>query len=703
MPFFNGIIIQNSFENSGAAVASQMTEDFLLEKSDYTPWIDTVPLGEGKFGTVYKSEHRRSLRPVAVRVLRLDSNGEESGKYFFREVEVFRKIKPHPCFCLFRGIMLDPPALVSDYMPNGSLQRIVVNEGVSSIPPTVRAKTIFGFAVAMMQLHANGVMHRYLSPKNIFYDSEWNPKLSDFGFARIASKLEADVACTQVDAGEFWIYTAPESHTSNSYTPKVDVWSFGMIMYLLITCNPPLQTSKHTDKLKVIDGILRPEIPENVPEPLKQLLFGCWSSNPEQRPDFVEIVRDFLNYQEPFINDMDMDEYRAYQDRIMSATPVSHTDRVILNEPAITPENRDRFERVKAMAPRDAKKMVELGRMYKKGIGVQINLKAAFDCFHNAAKKGNIRAMFELAVILLKGPRDIRNAEQGFSWLTRAAETDKYPTVQFTLAMCLKNGIGTRKDPDRAKEIFRRLAFPPFERGDAMNYYAAMLENDEETAGEAREWYQKAWDQGIEAAACNLAVMLLKGKGGDQDLAGGLRIYERMAEQGFPEARYNLGKIYEVGLYGCDRDLEKAENLLRAAMEGGVVNAFCALAKMRLQEANACDEPERKFLLEKEAIEILDQVKDSENTTVLHILGVLMWEGRGVARTPDAQREAVRLLMRAAKREDGGRSALYLGDLLSVSDPGSVVATDIAKATRYYTMARERGVTEAADRLARLG
>lgn len=691
-------LIQNS---ANWAVASQMRKAFVLDKSQYTPWTEDDCLGEGKFGKVYKAEHRVTRHPVAVRVLKRDSSGEAGGRYFFREIEVFGKIKPNPCFCLFRGFLLDPPALVTDYMPNGSLQRIIADRGVAAIPATVRAKTIFGFAVAMMQLHANNVMHRYLSPKNIFYDSDWNPKLSDFGFARFTSQ-EDSIECTQVDAGEFWIYTAPESHTSNSYTPKVDVWSFGMILYLLITCNHPLKPSGqcHNDRRRVIDGSLRPVIPENVPEPFRQLLFRCWSADPEQRPEFAEIVRDLLNYPEPFIDGMDMEEYRAYQDRIMSATPVSDKDRDILSAPVMTAENKARFQRVKAEAEHDPRKMLELGRMSQRGIGVHPNPEAALECFRRAAEAGNIHAMFELAAVLFKGPGKIRNAEQGFAWLQKATETRPYPKAEFNMAMCLRNGIGTRKDVDKAREIFRRLASPPYDRADAMNCYASILEKDEETQGEAREWYQKAWDHGIEVAACNLALMLLEGRGGEKDVSGALAIYERMAEQGFPDACHNLGQIYQEGLYDCERNLAKAEKLLLAAMDGGVVRAFCALAKMRLTEANECVEPERKRGLEEEAVEILRRVKGSENTVVLHNLGVLMWEGRGVVVTQETQTEAVSLLARAAKHEKGGRSALYLGDLLSDTRSG---AFDIAKARKYYEMARDRGITEANDRLARLG
>ena len=694
-----------------------MCDAFVLDRNQFERCTPGDLLGAGRFGKVYKVNCKQDPTkpfPIAMRVLGDHGmGGNAGGKHLFREVAVFQTIKPHPCFCLFRGFLLDPPTLVTDFMANGSLQSILDRlwKGtlVREFTPTVRAKTAFGFAVAMMQLHAGKVMHRYLSPKNIFYDEQWDPKLADFGFARVISESE-DVSkgfTTIGDTGDFWVYTAPEAFTSGHYDLSVDVWSYGMIFYTLITGKKPLprdaeKKQPQAVKTAVFTKNARPDIPDTVDVPVKTLIENCWQGDPNQRPKFAEIVRDLLHYDDPLLDGVDMDEYRAYRDKIMDATPLSPEDAKVVNGcggGAVDPRTVADFEKTKREAEAgDMNKLAKLGKMILAGSGTEANPTEACACFRRSADAGNKLGMFNLANCLLKGIGTKRDLPQAFSWLEKSAHG--FPVAEYTLGRCLQEGIGTPKNAPRALEIFKRLALPPHNRGDAMNSYAEMLEENEATAAEARTWYQKARDQGVEAAACNLALMLLDGKGGPGDIAEGIRIYERGAQQHFPMACYNLGLIYQRGLYGQTVDLVRAEEMYREAMKSGMVMPHVKLSNMRLAQASACSNPAEKFALEAEAIEILEKVKATGESTVLNNLGKLIMQGRGVRPTAERRKEAMSLLKRVARRPDGGSTALYLGDLLSNPPPG--INHDVAGARQFYEMAAARGQAEARAKLANL-
>ena len=115
-------------------------------------------------------------------------------------------------------------------------------------------------------------------------------------------------------------YMAPEfikDYISNQNSFKIDVYSFGILIYYLITEIKPF--SSYSDKEKMLLDISngkRPEIPKNVDEEWKNLIITCWNQEPDLRPNFTQICRilesnQFINYR------MNIREFNLYKDEII--------------------------------------------------------------------------------------------------------------------------------------------------------------------------------------------------------------------------------------------------------------------------------------------------------------------------------------------------------------------------------------------------
>jgi serine/threonine protein kinase len=178
----------------------------------------------------------------------------------------------------------------------------VVNENGGRIQwnDTKRAIVAFGVATGMCYLHERGIIHRDLKTENIMLDEDLFPRICDFGFAKIVGADEQlqQLINQSMDIGTP-VYMALELFSdigNGRYSPAVDVFSYAMVLYELVTLTVPWERVKGSEKctrfniVGYLEKGLRPTIPEYVPAAYKQLIEACWAQNPSQRPTFREIV-----------------------------------------------------------------------------------------------------------------------------------------------------------------------------------------------------------------------------------------------------------------------------------------------------------------------------------------------------------------------------------------------------------------------------
>ncbi|KAF6210502.1 hypothetical protein GE061_013608 [Apolygus lucorum] len=264
-------------------------------------------LGEGCFGQVWKCEARDIIegepgpKIVAVKTLK-ENAGERERTDLVSELAVMKMLEPHPNVVRLLGCCTekDPIFVIMEYVSNGKLQsflrssratRSYDNMHGKSDTLTSRHLTSFCYQVArgMEFLSNKGIIHRDLAARNVLVDTDHTCKVADFGFAR-------DVVASHVyerkSEGRLPIrWMAPESLYDNVFSVKSDVWSFGVLIWEIVTLgSTPYPGLSAMEVMKRVKEGERLEKPEHCRRELYNIMYYCWDAEAIKRPDFTELV-----------------------------------------------------------------------------------------------------------------------------------------------------------------------------------------------------------------------------------------------------------------------------------------------------------------------------------------------------------------------------------------------------------------------------
>nr|DAD23148.1 TPA_asm: hypothetical protein HUJ06_024611 [Nelumbo nucifera] len=198
---------------------------------------NTKMLGKGGFGCVYKGD---LVDGQEIAVKRLGKNSEQGAEEFKNEVRLIAKLQ-HRNLVRLLGccISREEKMLIYEYMRNKSLNSIIFDKTKSTILDwQKRFDIIGGIARGLLYLHQDSrfrIVHRDLKASNVLLDGEMNPKISDFGMARIFGEDQTE-ANTRRIVGTYG-YMSPEYAMDGLFSVKSDVFSFGVLVLEIISGN----------------------------------------------------------------------------------------------------------------------------------------------------------------------------------------------------------------------------------------------------------------------------------------------------------------------------------------------------------------------------------------------------------------------------------------------------------------------------------
>ncbi|XP_073052850.1 serine/threonine-protein kinase STY46-like isoform X3 [Primulina eburnea] len=241
-------------------------------------------IASGSNGDLYKGSFRS--QDVAIKVFKTEFINGNMQREFSQEVYILRKVR-HKNVIQFIGACTRPPLLcvVTEFMPGGSVYDFLHKQkGVFKLPALL--KVAIDVSKGMSYLHHNNIIHRDLKAANLLMDENDVVKIADFGVARV--QLQSGVMTAETGT---YRWMAPEVIEHKPYNHKADVFSFGIVLWELLTGKlpyanlTPLQAA-----VGVVQKGLRPTIPRHTHPLIVELLEKCWQQEPSLRPEFSELI-----------------------------------------------------------------------------------------------------------------------------------------------------------------------------------------------------------------------------------------------------------------------------------------------------------------------------------------------------------------------------------------------------------------------------
>ncbi|VAH35581.1 unnamed protein product [Triticum turgidum subsp. durum] len=260
-------------------------------------------LGEGGYGSVYKGKLSDG-RVVAVKQLSESSN---QGKLqFATEIETISRVQHRNLVKLY-GCCLESktPLLVYECLENGSLDHALFGKGGLNLDWPRRFEICLGIARGIAYLHEESsvrIVHRDIKASNVLLDADLNPKISDFGLAKLYDDKKTHVS-TKV-AGTFG-YLAPEYAMRGHMTEKIDVFAFGVVALEIVAGESNHHTTLEEETTYIFEKVwdlyengnpldfVDPKLSKfNSEEVLRVIRVAliCTQGSPHRRPSMSRVV-----------------------------------------------------------------------------------------------------------------------------------------------------------------------------------------------------------------------------------------------------------------------------------------------------------------------------------------------------------------------------------------------------------------------------
>ena len=252
----------------------------------------TEIIGEGGMGVVYLARDTKLKRSVAIKSMPAKLAADSTARTRFRrEAELLASLN-HPNIAVIHEIIEEEESgyLVLEYVPGETLAERIVRESLELDEALSIGQQI---AEAVSAAHKKGIVHRDLKPSNIKITPEGRVKVLDFGLAKPLTTENKVSETTTTHPGRVIgtpAYMSPEQARGKETDHRTDIWSFGCILYQILTGQLPFEGETATDTLaRIIER--QPDwqsLPKQIPSNIRTLLKRCLEKDPDKRLGNIE-------------------------------------------------------------------------------------------------------------------------------------------------------------------------------------------------------------------------------------------------------------------------------------------------------------------------------------------------------------------------------------------------------------------------------
>lgn len=200
--------------------------------------------------------------------------------------------------------------LITEFCEKGNVQSILRDKKTK-----LSLKKIIGLALGaakgMLYLHSSDppILHRDLKSANLLVDKNWTCKVGDFGMSRVMDKSKSMTVCGTAET------CAPEVLARSYYTESADVYSFGIVLWEMLTREvlyPGMNFYELSSKV-VNENMRPPTAHKNFPPELLELMTTCWRADPEKRPHFKQVVSVLDHFHDTLVQQKQRKQQRVKQ------------------------------------------------------------------------------------------------------------------------------------------------------------------------------------------------------------------------------------------------------------------------------------------------------------------------------------------------------------------------------------------------------
>jgi Tol biopolymer transport system component/predicted Ser/Thr protein kinase len=257
-------------------------------------------LGEGGMGVVYKAQDTQLNRQVALKALPADTAADPERRARFLQEAQAASALDHPGIVTIHDVLKDDEGdvIVMELIPGRSLDELIPRKGM---PLGEALKLAIQMASALEAAHEAGIVHRDFKPGNVMVGDDGRVRILDFGLAKVSpvarsedSETKATEAAPRTRDGQVLgtvSYMSPEQAEGWAVDARSDIFSFGAVLYEMVTGHRPFQGTSTVSTLAAVIKEDPEPLPVDVPHDLGKLIERCLRKDPKRRMRHMDDVR----------------------------------------------------------------------------------------------------------------------------------------------------------------------------------------------------------------------------------------------------------------------------------------------------------------------------------------------------------------------------------------------------------------------------